>query len=80
MKKIQTGLAQRIADILSVETESVDVDAPLHTLGIDSMRMVEILVFIEKEYGVDLMGAGLRREDMESIAALARSVESKQTP
>jgi len=79
MEKIQTELVQRIADILSVEPASVDVEAPLHTLGVDSMRMVEMLVFIEKQYGVDLMAAGLKREDVASVAALARSVESRKT-
>jgi len=76
---IQTELTQRIADILSVEPDAVDAEAPLHTLGVDSMRMVEMLVFIEKQYGVDLMAAGLKREDVASVAALARSVESRKT-
>jgi len=79
MEKIQTELAQRIADILSVDSSAVDRETPLHVLGLDSMRMVEIIVYIEKEYGVDLMGAGLRREDVASIAALARTVERMQT-
>ena len=78
MKKIQDELTQRIADILSVEPESIDVNAPLHTLGVDSMRMVELLVFIEKNYCVDLMAAGLKREDVASISALASSVERRQ--
>jgi len=78
MEKIQTELIQQIADILSVEPSAVDVEAPLHTLGLDSMRMVEIIVFIENRYGIDLMGSGLKREDVASIAALARTVESKQ--
>ena len=78
--EIQIELAQRIADILSMEVCSVDVEAPLHTLGLDSMRMVEMLVFIEKKYSVDLMASGLSREDVSSISALARSVETRQTP
>ena len=78
MKKIQQEHAQRIEDLLSVEVESVDVEAPLHTLGVDSMRMVEMLVFIEKEYCVDLMASGLSREEVSSVSALARSVKSRQ--
>jgi acyl carrier protein len=78
MEKIQQELATQIAGILSVEADAVDVNAPLHTLGLDSMRMVEIIVFIETNYGVDLMGSGLKREEVASIAALARTVESRQ--
>ena len=78
-EQIQTELARKIARILNIEPSSIDAEAPLHTLGLDSMRMVEIIVFIENEYGVDLMGSGLKREDVASVAALARSVDSKKT-
>jgi len=80
METIQRELTQQIAGILSVEPATVDIEAPLHTLGLDSMRMVEIIVFIETRYGVDLMGSGLKREEVASIAALARTVERKQNP
>ncbi|VGO12046.1 hypothetical protein PDESU_00595 [Pontiella desulfatans] len=75
MEKIETELRERIAGILSLETDGLDMEAPLHTLGLDSMRMVEILVFIETHYGIDLMKSGMQREDIASIAALARSIE-----
>ena len=80
METIQRELTQQIAGILSVGPATVDIEAPLHTLGLDSMRMVEIIVFIETRYGVDLMGSGLKREEVASIAALARTVERKQNP
>jgi acyl carrier protein len=74
---IQQDLIQRIADILSEEPATIDPEAPLHTLGLDSMRMVEVIVFVEKRFGVDLMDSGLRREDVASVAALARTVERR---
>lgn len=77
-KTIQTDLTRQIAGILSVEPSSVDVDAPLHTLGLDSMRMVEIIVYIEKQFGVDLMGSGLKKEDVASVSALAATVSRLQ--
>ena len=79
MEKIQMELTQRIADILSVEPAAVDIEAPLHTLGLDSMRMVEIIIFIEKQYDIDLMSSGLRQEDVASISALAQTVEHKKS-
>jgi acyl carrier protein len=76
---IQQDLIRRIADILSEEPATIDPEAPLHTLGLDSMRMVEVIVFVENQFGVDLMGSGLRREDVASVAALARTVERRRT-
>ena len=77
-QKIQAELAEQVAGILSKSPLSIDPNAPLHTLGLDSMRMVEIILFIEKQYGVDLMASGLKREDVASIAALTRTVERRQ--
>ncbi|MDH3981910.1 MAG: acyl carrier protein [Kiritimatiellaceae bacterium] len=75
MEKINEELKTRIADILSIEADGLSMDVPLHTLGLDSMRMVELLVFIETHYGIDLMASGMQREDIASITALARSIE-----
>lgn len=75
MKNIEAELRDRIADILCMESAKLDVEVPLHTLGLDSMRMVELLVFIETHYGINLMKSGMQREDIASISALARSVE-----
>jgi acyl carrier protein len=77
-QSIQQQLAHRVADILSVNAAAVDVKAPLHTLGLDSMRLVEILVFVEKQFGIDLMDSNLTREDIHTIEALARTVEGRK--
>ncbi|MDZ4200023.1 MAG: acyl carrier protein [Kiritimatiellia bacterium] len=71
---IQEQLVRRVADILAVPPESIRVADPLHTLGLDSMRMVEILVFVEKQFKLDLMELNLNREDLFSIEALARTI------
>ena len=78
MEKIQMELAERIADLLSVDTAEIDVETPLHALGLDSLRMVEMLVFIEMQYGVDLMASALQPEDIASVSALACTVERKR--
>jgi acyl carrier protein len=72
----QVEITEKLASILCVEADSLDTAAPLHTLGLDSMRMVEVIVFIEQTYGIDLMGSGLKQEDVSSISALARTVEN----
>ncbi len=78
MEKIRMELAARITDMLSIEVAEIDLKAPLHTLGLDSMRMVEMLVFVETQYGVDLMATGLQPEDIASVSALARTIDRKQ--
>jgi len=77
-QSVQQQLVQRVASILSVDPAVVDVKAPLHTLGLDSMRLVEILVFVEKQFGIDLMDSSLTREDIHTIDALARTVENRK--
>lgn len=77
-QSVQHQLVNRVANILSVDPAVVDVKAPLHTLGLDSMRLVEILVFVEKQFGTDLMDSNLTREDIHTIEALARTVENRK--
>ncbi len=77
-QSVQQQLVQRVASILSVNSDVVDAKAPLHTLGLDSMRLVEILVFVEKQFGIDLMDSNLTRENIYTIEALARTVEGRK--
>lgn len=77
---IQADLIELVADMLDVSRDTIDPQAPLHTLGLDSMRLVEIMVFIETRYGVDLMDDNLKREEMATLDALAQTIEGKQTP
>ena len=78
MEKIQMELAARIADMLPIELAEIDLETPFHTLGLDSMRMVEMLVFVETQYGVDLMATALQPEDIASVLALARTIDREQ--
>jgi len=76
--KIKTELVAHIANILSVETTEIEVETPLHVLGVDSMGMVGILVFIETQYGIDLMSSDLQPADIASVSALAHTINRKQ--
>lgn len=74
MEEIQKELTGQMARMLNIEESAIDVEAPLHTLGLDSMRMVEMIVYIEQTFGIDLMGSGLKKEDVASVNALAATV------
>lgn len=74
---VQQQVRSRVAGILGVAADAVDTSAPLHTLGLDSMRLVEVLVFVEQQFNIDLMDEGLSREDIHTIDALARTIERR---
>jgi acyl carrier protein len=76
-KQIQEKLIAQVASILSVDSKKIKPEAPLHTLGVDSLSFVELLVFIEKEFKIKLMESGLQAEDFKTISSLAVRI-SKQ--
>ena len=55
----------------------VGVEAPLHELGLDSMGFVELLVFIEKKFGLKLVESGLARDNFRTVRILANSIHEK---
>ena len=75
--EIEDKLVQEIAAILSTDAAKIKPDVPLHALGIDSMSFVEILVFIEKTFKLQLIESGLTREDFATIRSLARCIREK---
>ncbi|TRZ93693.1 acyl carrier protein [bacterium] len=74
VKQIEKKLIHRLAIILSCDVSSIKPEAPLHTLGADSLSFVELLVFIEQEFKIKLMESGLAREDFRTIRSLAQCI------
>jgi len=77
LKEIEKKLIRQITTILSSDTKKITPDAPLHSLGIDSLSFVELLVFIEKEFSIKLMESGLTGEDFKTIHSLARRISAQ---
>jgi len=77
LENIQKTLIQGIASITSKDESSVSVEVPFHELGIDSLGFVEILVFIEKTFKLQLIESGLDRKDFETIHSLASFLHKK---
>ena len=71
---VEERLIREVAAILCVEPAAVKPDAPLPSLGLDSMGFVELLVVIEKAFNLRLVESGLSREDFETIHALAARI------
>ena len=77
LQNIQDKLIQGIATITAKDESSIAPDVPFHKLGIDSLGFVEILVFIEKTFNLQLIESGLDRKDFETIRSLAAFIHKK---
>jgi acyl carrier protein len=71
VREIEEKLIEEVATILSVDPETIAVDSPFQSLGMDSMAFVELLVSIERVFDLQLMETDLSKEDFETVAALA---------
>ncbi len=60
--------------IFTAHPVKISSGAPLAELGFDSMSLVELLVAIERHFGVKLMEHGISPEDLKSLETLARRV------
>ena len=67
-------LCGEIALITRNEPENIKPEESLHNNGIDSMSLLEILLFIKNEWGIDYLDTGLPMEAQHSIEALAEHI------
>lgn len=75
--KIKLQLVEEIAALLEMDIEVIDTSIPLHELGIDSLGLVELFVFIEKSFGIKLMESGITQEDLKTIDALSAKISQE---
>ena len=73
-RDVEQKLIKQVAAILGIGSNKVGLDTPLHTLGVDSLGFVELLVFIEKEFKIKLMESGMTKDDFRTIRSLARCI------
>ena len=76
-QEIEEILKKEINIILGGKTQ-VQPDELLHSIGMDSMGFVELLVFIEKRFGIKLCDSGLVKEDFRTVRSLAACISKKQ--
>jgi acyl carrier protein len=77
VQEIEEKLTQGISSITNKDASTVETDKPFHDLGIDSLGFVEILVFIEKTFKLQLIATDLTRKDFETIHSLASFISRK---
>lgn len=76
-KEIEGKLIEGISEILSVDRSSVVSDVPFKELGLDSLGFVEMLVFIEKTFNLNMVETDLTKKDFETLNSLATFLSNK---
>jgi acyl carrier protein len=84
MEKLLADLKAQIISTLNltdVKPDDIDVDAPIvgGGLGLDSIDTLELLVLLEKEYGVTVPDVNIGRKVFSSVRALAQYIEENRT-
>ena len=85
MDQLIETLKKQLIDALNLEDMSpadIDGDAPLFGaggLGLDSIDALEIIVLLEKNYGIRLANAAEGKNIFTSVANIARYVDANRT-
>ena len=63
-----------------IAVEDIDTDAPLfgEGLGLDSIDALELVIGLEKEYGVSIPDADVGREVFQSVRTIAQYIVDNQ--
>ena len=79
-----TELKKHIIEVLNLEDlqpEDIDNDAPLfgEGLGLDSIDALELIVMMEKVYGIRLKDPSAGKEIFKSVNTMAAFIEANRT-
>jgi acyl carrier protein len=84
MNELILKLKEEIIEVLNLEDmkpADIDEDAPLFGdgLGLDSIDALELIVLMEKNYGIKLKDASQGRELFKSVRVLAEYIHVNRT-
>jgi acyl carrier protein len=72
--EITKKITEQIALSVGEDPSNIQPDTQMHEIGVDSLALVELFVFIEKEFNIKLMDSGISQEDIMKIDSLANSI------
>jgi acyl carrier protein len=72
--KICTELLEFVHSQIVAEGIEVDQLTELNSIGIDSFSLIEIVLFIERQYGIVLADESLVPENLKSIDTIALTI------
>ncbi len=84
MEDLILKLKQEIIEVLNLEDvqpDDIQNDAPLFGdgLGLDSIDALELIVLMEKNYGIKLKDAAEGKEIFKSISVMAEYIKNNRT-
>jgi acyl carrier protein len=84
MEELIAKLKEEIIEVLNLEDvkpEEIDNDAPLfgEGLGLDSIDALELIVLMEKNYGIKLQDPSKGKEIFKSINVMADYIRKNRT-
>lgn len=84
MEELILELKKQIIEVLNLEEmqpEDIDAEAPLfgEGLGLDSIDALELIVMMEKQYGIKLRDPKEGKEIFKSIATMAEYIATHRT-
>lgn len=78
LQTIEDRLCTEIQVLFALEPGGIQPETTLQSLGVDSLRLVSLLIAVEKTFGINLMESGLKREALQSVRSLAAAIFSGQ--
>jgi len=83
MKETIEKLKKNLIESLNLEdisADEIDIDAPLFGdgLGLDSIDALEIIVMLERNYGIKIKDQEVGKQAMESVSSLAEFIKNNQ--
>lgn len=84
MEELIATLKQQIIDALNLEEvtpDNLDADAPLFVdgLGLDSIDALELIVLMEKNYGIKMSDPAKSKEVFKSVRTMAQYISENRT-
>ncbi len=84
MEQLVEELKKEIIDVLNLEgmtPADIDENAPLfgEGLGLDSIDALELIVLMEKNYGIKLANANEGKEIFKSVRVMAEYINAHRT-
>ena len=83
MQELKTTLKEQIIESLNLQgmkPEDIDDNAPLfgEGLGLDSIDSLELMVLLERNYGIKIEDAREGRKVLTSVATMAEYIQANQ--
>jgi acyl carrier protein len=83
--ELKTQIKQMLVDNLMLKISAAEIgdDQPLFgpgSLGLDSVDALQVVVALEKNYGLKLSDAEAARKTMQTVNAIAAAVQEHQSP